>query len=91
MGVLFARVFNVPTTWDDMMIDSAILAIFTGMPGIPEMAIVAVIILLLFGKRLPGVMRSLGSSIVEFKKGISDTGDADSEKSDSEDSGKPES
>ena len=61
------------------------------MPGVPEMLIVAVVVLLLFGKRLPGVMRSLGSSIVEFKKGISDTGDADAEKSDSENSGKPES
>lgn len=43
-----------------------------GVPGLPEMLIVAIIVLLLFGKRLPGVMRSLGSSIVEFKKGIND-------------------
>ncbi len=37
--------------------------------GLLELAIFAVIILLLFGSRLPSVMRSLGSSITEFKKG----------------------
>ena len=30
------------------------------------------IILLLFGSRLPGVMRSMGSSVSEFKKGVRD-------------------
>jgi len=35
-----------------------------------EIIIVAAIALLLFGKRVPGVMRSLGESIVEFKRGI---------------------
>lgn len=43
---------------------------FVGMPGWPELLIVAAIVLLLFGKRLPGAMRSLGQSIVEFKKGV---------------------
>ncbi|MDX1967712.1 MAG: twin-arginine translocase TatA/TatE family subunit [Planctomycetaceae bacterium] len=37
--------------------------------GLFELAIFAVIVLLLFGSRLPSVMRSLGSSITEFKKG----------------------
>ncbi|MEM7312729.1 MAG: twin-arginine translocase TatA/TatE family subunit [Planctomycetota bacterium] len=41
-----------------------------GMPGLPEMIIVLVIMLVLFGNRLPSVMRSLGSGITEFKKGI---------------------
>ncbi|MCA9115635.1 MAG: twin-arginine translocase TatA/TatE family subunit [Planctomycetaceae bacterium] len=41
-----------------------------GAPGLPEMMIVGVIALLLFGKRLPEVARSLGKGIVEFKKGI---------------------
>jgi sec-independent protein translocase protein TatA len=40
-----------------------------GMPGPMELIIVAMIFLLLFGNRLPDVMRSLGRSIVEFKKG----------------------
>lgn len=35
-----------------------------------EMAIVGVIAVLLFGKRLPEVGRSLGKGIVEFKKGL---------------------
>ena len=38
-------------------------------PGLPELVIFAFIVLLLFGKRVPGVMRSMGKSIVEFKKG----------------------
>jgi sec-independent protein translocase protein TatA len=48
-----------------------------GMPGLPELLIVSIVILLLFGKRLPGVMRSLGSSIVEFKKGASESEEDD--------------
>lgn len=34
-----------------------------------EIAIIGGIILLLFGNRLPGLMRSLGRSVVEFKHG----------------------
>src|SRR6185295_2806085 len=41
-----------------------------GMPSGFEWLIVAAIGLLLFGKRLPEVGRSLGKGIVEFKKGI---------------------
>jgi len=39
-------------------------------PGIWEVAIIAMVILLLFGSRLPSVMRSLGQGVVEFKKGV---------------------
>jgi sec-independent protein translocase protein TatA len=35
-----------------------------------EIIIFGVIILLLFGNRLPSVMRSLGQGMVEFKKGV---------------------
>jgi sec-independent protein translocase protein TatA len=31
---------------------------------------IALIVLLLFGNRLPSVMRSLGQGVVEFKKGL---------------------
>ena len=43
--------------------------------GPMELAVVAVVILLLFGNRLPGLMRSVGRSVVEFKKGVNDTDD----------------
>ena len=43
---------------------------FIGMPGPLEMIVVMVIVLLLFGNRLPSVMRSLGRGIVEFKRGV---------------------
>ena len=46
------------------------LLAYLGMPGPFEMMIIAGIFLLLFGNRLPSVMRSLGKGIVEFKKGV---------------------
>jgi len=45
-----------------------VLAFFS--PGPMEILIIGVIAVLLFGKRLPEVGRSLGKGIVEFKKGI---------------------
>jgi sec-independent protein translocase protein TatA len=41
--------------------------------------IVMVIVLLLFGNRLPSVMRSLGRGVTEFKKGLDSPGDEESE------------
>ena len=38
--------------------------------GGPELMIVAFVSLLIFGNRLPSVMRSLGKSVTEFKKGV---------------------
>lgn len=43
---------------------------FIGAPGPVELCIVGVVALLLFGKRLPEVARSVGSSFVEFKRGL---------------------
>ena len=48
-----------------------------GMPGVQELIIIAVIVLILFGSRLPSVMRNLGRGVTEFKKGINDIGDED--------------
>jgi len=39
--------------------------------GGPEILIVGFVALLIFGNRLPSVMRSLGKSVTEFKKGVS--------------------
>ena len=59
-----------------------------GFPGWIEVVIILAIVLLLFGKRLPGVMNSLGRSIVEFKKGAKEgeESDDDSSKISSQDS-----
>lgn len=38
--------------------------------GFPELVLLALVALLLFGKRLPEVGRSLGRGIVEFRKGL---------------------
>jgi sec-independent protein translocase protein TatA len=38
--------------------------------GMPELIVVGIIALLLFGKKLPEVARSLGKGVVEFKKGL---------------------
>src|SRR4051794_13490742 len=46
-----------------------------GMPGPFEWIIIAGIGLLIFGKRLPEVGRSLGKGIVEFKKGLNSVGE----------------
>jgi len=65
-----------------------ILAIFQSI-GPWELVIIAVVALLIFGRRLPEVGRSLGKGIVEFKKGLRDTEDhlrnAGSEESDRRD------
>ncbi|MCZ6653050.1 MAG: twin-arginine translocase TatA/TatE family subunit [Planctomycetota bacterium] len=45
------------------------------MPGAPEMLVIAAVALLFFGRRLPDVARSMGKSIVEFKKGLKDVKD----------------
>lgn len=37
-----------------------------------QMLVLGLVVLLLFGNRLPSVMRSLGEGITEFKKGLKD-------------------
>ena len=43
---------------------------FAGLPGGYEVLIIGFVALLIFGNRLPTLMRSLGQGVVEFKKGI---------------------
>ncbi|QEH33177.1 twin arginine translocase protein A [Aquisphaera giovannonii] len=45
------------------------LAFFQNL-GTTELIIVGFVSLLIFGNRLPSVMRSLGKSVTEFKKGV---------------------
>jgi sec-independent protein translocase protein TatA len=49
-----------------------------GSPGVPELLIILVVLLLLFGgTRLPQLAKGMGKSIREFKKGISTDADED--------------
>jgi sec-independent protein translocase protein TatA len=46
------------------------MALFGFFTNPMELMVVALIALLIFGNRLPSVMRSLGRGVVEFKKGV---------------------
>jgi len=62
---------------------------FLGGIGFPELVVIFVIILLLFGaKKLPDIAKSLGEGIKEFKKSMKD--ETDSSKKDSSETTKKE-
>ena len=67
-----------------------LFAFFFGTPGPLELVVIALVVLLLFGKRLPGVMGSLGKGIVEFKKGVRGIEDEVEKAAQVEDSGSEE-
>ena len=48
-----------------------------GMPGGMEWAVIGIVALLLFGNRLPGIARSLGQALTEFRSGLTGTYDTD--------------
>ena len=56
---------------------------FFGAPGWVELVIVGGVVLLLFGNRLPSVMRSMGIGITEFRKGVQGIEDDDDSPSNS--------
>lgn len=60
-------------TGHDPLGPSLLLGIWT--PGFWEIALGLALGLILFGRRLPEVGRSLGKSIVEFKRGLHDVKD----------------
>lgn len=62
---------------------------FLTIPGGMEWLVVLVVALLLFGKRLPEVMRSLGASVTEFKKGMNEATSEIQNGLDDEDKDKP--
>ena len=46
-----------------------------GIPGGWEWIVILAVVLLLFGHRLPGMARNLGSGITQFKRGLKDGAD----------------
>lgn len=50
---------------------------FASMPGGLEWVVIGLVALLLFGKRLPGIARSLGQALTEFKTGLAGCGETD--------------
>jgi len=50
-----------------------------GIPGGWEWIVILVVALLIFGKRLPDIARSVGKSLTEFKKGIREAQDTKDE------------
>lgn len=52
-----------------------VFATITGMPGWAELVLLLIVAVLLFGKRLPDIARSVGRSLTEFKKGVKETQD----------------
>jgi len=63
-----------------------VVAIFGGQIGLAEILVIAAVGLLLFGARLPQVGRSLGRSIVQFKKGLHEVEDEIEEAADERES-----
>ncbi|MCY3998760.1 MAG: twin-arginine translocase TatA/TatE family subunit [Flavobacteriaceae bacterium] len=52
------------------------VSLIFGMPGVPQIILIAVVILLLFGgRKIPELMRGLGRGIKEFRNASNDDSD----------------
>ena len=51
---------------------ASLAPLLAGMPGGWEVYVIILVVLLLFGSRIPKVARSLGQGISQFKKGLND-------------------
>ena len=50
--------------------------LFLGNLGMPEIIIIAILVLLLFGgKKIPELMKGIGKGVSQFKKGLKDVED----------------
>lgn len=57
------------------------LVVFLGVVGVPQMILIIAVVLLLFGgKKIPELMKGLGSGIKEFKNAAKDDQPATSKK-----------
>lgn len=61
------------------MNDSIVKILGMWTPGPLELIVIAIVALLIFGKRLPDIARGLGKSLTEFKKGIKEAKDVKSD------------
>ncbi|MCB9916398.1 MAG: twin-arginine translocase TatA/TatE family subunit [Planctomycetes bacterium] len=47
--------------------------LFVAIPGLPEWGLILLVVVVLFGaKKLPELARAMGSSVTQFKKGLSE-------------------
>lgn len=60
-------------------------------PGPWQLIILLVIVVLLFGNRIPSIAKSLGKGVTEFKKGINSDGDDDDDDEDEDETPKKKS
>lgn len=60
------------------------------MPGLPELIVVAFLVLLFFGHKLPMFGRSLGASVREFKDGLAEGEEEAESLDDQADAAQPE-